>query len=267
MSRFCKNCGQPLHPNARFCPSCGHPVGQTTQPSNTYSNNNNYQQQPYAQQQPYTPYQPPKKKWTPGKTILLVVLVLIVGAVYGIRRYEKIRQEQIEQRIELSKSVIKRYASQKDKSEKLGTTSEDFVKSIENVVQAEEPKKSEGSNEIMVGEIMVKDEDFFGVVVPIPDIGVVSKEVYHGDSTARSVYFKDISYEQYIDYCKQLEALPGWEPDSRWNVANLPEDHNERSTRCIGEYQSMYVSLDYYDDEYAERSGGTNFRMYVTPYE
>lgn len=266
MTRFCVNCGSPLNDDARFCTNCGHPVGQANQPSNTYSNNN-YQQQPYAQQQSYAPYQPPKKKWTPGKIILIVALVLIAGAVFGIRHYEKMRKERIEQRLELSKSVINRPAIQDDKSEKLSTTSEDIDEIIENEVKVEEPENSEESDEIMIGEIMVKDEDFFGVVVPIPDIGVVSQDVFQGDSTARSVYFNDISYEQFIDYCKQLEALPGWEPDSRWNVANLPEDHNEKNARCIGVYQSMYVSLEYYDDEYAERSGGANFKLYVTSYE
>jgi len=199
---------------------------------------------------------------------LVVVLVLIVGAVVGFRRYDKMRKEQIKQRIELSKSVIKGQASQDDKSEKLSTTSEDIDEIIENEVKVEEPEKSEESDEIMIGEIMVKDEDFFGVVVPIPDIGVVSQDVFQGDSTARSVYFNDISYEQFIDYCKQLEALPGWKADSRWNVANFPKDYNDSSSvRCIGEYQSMYVSLEYYDDEYAERSGGANFKLYVTSYE
>lgn len=267
MTRFCVNCGAPLEEDSRFCTSCGHPVGQATQPSNTYSNNNNYQQQPYAQQQSYAPYQPPKKKWTPGKIILIVALVLIAGAVFGIRHYEKMRKERIEQRLELSKSVIKKSASQREKSKKLGITSEDIDKTIEKAVQAEEPKVSEESSETMVNKIMVKDEDFFGVVVPIPDIGVVSQDVFQGDSTARSVYLNDISYEQFIDYCKQLEALPGWKADSRWNVANLPEDHNKKGARCIGEYQSMYVSLEYYDDEFAERSGGANFRLYVTSYE
>ena len=119
----------------------------------------------------------------------------------------------------------------------------------------------------MVSKIKVKDEDFFGVVVPIPEIGTITENVFHGDSTARSVYFNDISYEQFIDYCKQLEALPGWKADSRWNVANLPKDHNEKNARCVGEYQSMYVSLEYYDDEYAERSGGAHFKLYVTSYE
>ena len=266
MTRFCVNCGSPLNDDARFCTNCGHPVGQANQPSNTYSNNN-YQQQPYAQQQSYAPYQPPKKKWTPGKIILIVALVLIAGAVFGIRHYEKMRKERIEQRLELSKSVINRPAIQDDKSEKLSTTSEDIDEIIENEVKVEEPEKSEESDEIMIGEIMVKDEDFFGVVVPIPDIGVVSQDVFQGDSTARSVYFNDISYEQFIDYCKQLEALPGWKADSRWNVANLPEDHNEKNARCIGVYQSMYVSLEYYDDEFAERSGGANFKLYVTSYE
>ena len=279
MPNFCKNCGQPLNPDARFCPKCGQPVGQAAQPTNTYSNNN-YQQQPYAQrppqqvyqyggQPPYQPpyQQPPKKKWTPGKIILIVVLVLIMSAVFGFRRYEKMRQERIEQRMELSKSVIKKPVGQDDGAEKLDATSENIDKNIENEVQAQELEKGEGSSEIIVGEVMVKDEDFFGVVVPIPDIGVVSKDVFQGDSTARSVYFNDISYEQYVDYCKQLEALPGWKADNRWNVANLPEDHNERSARCIGVYQSMYVSLDYYDDKYAERSGGTNLKLYVTSYE
>ncbi len=249
MPKFCEYCGAPLNDDARFCTNCGHPVGQANQPSNTYSNNN-YQQPPYAQQPAYAPYQPPKKKWTPGKIILIVALVLIVGAVFGFRRYDKMRKEQIKQRIELSKSVIKGQASQD-----------------ENEVQAEEPMKSEESSEIMESEIMVKGEDFFGVVVPIPDNWVISKDEFQGDSTARSVYFTDISYEQYIDYCKQLEALPGWKADSRWNVAHFPKDHNKKSARCIGVYQSMYVSLDYYDDEYAERSGGANFKLYVTSYE
>ena len=268
MPKFCQNCGAPLNEGARFCANCGNPVAQPTQP---------YPRQPYDQQQGYQyggqpPYHPPyqqqpKKKGGCGKVTLIVVLVLIMGAVFGFRRYEKMRKERIEQRMELSKSVIKEPACQDDKSEMLNTTSEDIDEIIENEVQAEEPMKSEESSEIMESKIMMKGEDFFGVVVPIPDIGFISKDVFLGDSTARNVYFNNISYEQYIDYCKQLEALPGWEADSRWNVANFPEDHNKKGARCIGVYQSMYVSLDYYDDEYAERSGGANFKLYVTSYE
>lgn len=275
MPKFCQYCGAPLNEGARFCTNCGHSVGQANQSFNAYTKNTNYQQ-PYAQQPPqqgyqyggqppfqHTNQQPPKKKGGCGKVTLVVVLVLIVGAVVGFRRYDKMRKEQIKQRIELSKSVIKGQASQDDKSENLVTTSEDIDEIIEIAEKAEEPKKSEGSS-----EINVKGEEFFGVVVPIPDNWVISKDEFQGDSTARSVYFTDISYEQYIDYCKQLEALPGWEADSRWNVAHFPKDHNDSSSvRCIGEYQSVLVSLDYSNDEYAEKHGGTNLRLYVTSYE
>ena len=121
------------------------------------------------------------------------------------------------------------------------------------------------------GEFKVKNEDFFGVTLPVPDVGTVTENVTKENSfgmTATTIRIKGISYAQFIEYCKVLEALPGWEvyegsyPE---DVAHLPEDHNLKSrNEFTGNYDKLpHIAVTYYSDQYAESSNLPNFCLLV----
>ena len=234
MSKFCQYCGSPLNEGARFCPGCGHPVSQTKQ------------QQPYAQQPPQQGYQyggqppyqppyqqPPQKRWGCGKVALVVFLVLLV--VLGVGGYFL-------------------YDLVKDKIEETNSMVEETV---------EKPAATQKSQS--TSKLKLKYEMFFDVAIPIPDFGVITKDELESHETARRIRFDKISYKQFIEYCKMLEALPGWEADKADNVAHFPKDYNDRmSARCAGHYHSLYVVVTYYNDKFVADIGEPNFMLYVS---
>ena len=130
----------------------------------------------------------------------------------------------------------------------------------ETVEKPAATQKSQSSS-----KLKLKDEMFFDVAIPIPDFGVITKDELESHETARRIRFDKISYKQFIEYCKMLEALPGWEADKADNVAHFPKDYNDRmSARCAGHYHSMYVVVTYYNDEFVADIGEPNFMLYVS---
>ena len=241
MSKFCQYCGSPLNEGARFCPGCGHPVSQTKQ------------QQPYAQQPPQQGYQygvqppyqppyqqPPKKKGGCGKVALIVFLVLLVVVGAGVYLF---------------------YDTAKDKIEEVKSQMEESKSMVEETV--EKPAATQKSQS--TSKLKLKYEMFFDVAIPIPDFGVITKDELESHETARRIRFDKISYKQFIEYCKMLEALPGWEADKADNVAHFPKDYNDRmSARCAGHYHSLYVVVTYYNDKFVADIGEPNFMLYVS---
>ena len=121
------------------------------------------------------------------------------------------------------------------------------------------------------GKFKTKDNTFFGVTLPIPDIGTVTEfntEVNGWGEEVTTIRIDGMSYEQYIEYCKILEALPGWEvyegsfPE---DVAHFPEDYNSQSkVDFSGSYKSLpHISVHYYSDKQCEKNGYPHFCMFI----
>jgi hypothetical protein len=136
------------------------------------------------------------------------------------------------------------------------------------------PGDGEGMNsgdEQSSGEFKVKDEDFFGVTLPVPAVGTVTEKVTKENSygmTATTIRISGLSYAQFIEYCKILEALPGWEVYEGMHpedVAHLPEDHNLNDrNEFTGNYDKLpHIAVTYYSDKTAEKSNLPNFCMVV----
>ena len=121
------------------------------------------------------------------------------------------------------------------------------------------------------GKFKTKDNTFFGVTLPIPDIGTVTEfntEVNGWGEEVTTIRIDGMSYEQYIEYCKILEALPGWEvyegsfPE---DVAHFPEDYNSKSmVEFTGNYKSLpHIAVKYLSDKACEKNGYPHFCMFV----
>lgn len=297
MSKFCEYCGAPLKEGVRFCTSCGHSVTQSAQPSEqTTYNQNQYnggsytqqqpshtQQPPYAQQPPQQayayggqpPYQQPQKKKGGCCLIALIVLLVILAALgiggYFAYKYAKDNFNEVKDKIEeslgmpLSSIIDFDDPEQLEKLEELGVTSEDIGKIKEMVDQNDKPKKSKGSNKS--SKIKVKDEEFFGVAFPFPDMGEITSNFTDWTSSGEvnAFYIDKISYQQFIEYCKLLEALPGWEPDARDNVARFPKDYNEKMmTQCVGNYNGqLHVVVTYLSDSFIKGTDMSHFGFKV----
>ena len=298
MPKFCEYCGAPLKEGVRFCTSCGHSVTQSAQPSeqNTYNQNqynggsyaqqqpSHTQQPPYAQQPPQQayayggqpPYQQPKKKKGGCCLIALIVLLVILAALgiggYFAYKYAKDNFNEVKDKIEeslgmpLSSIIDFDDPEQLEKLEELGVTSEDIDKIKEMVDQNDKPKKSKGSNKS--SKIKVKDEEFFGVTLPIPDFGKYTEYETESNSfndEVTTIRIDGISYEQYKEYCKLLEGLSGWEADKDENCAHFPSDYNSvPKVRFTGTYGSLpHISVQYFSDRGSKAKGKPNFCMLV----
>ena len=299
MTQFCQNCGAPLKDNARFCPSCGHQMGQSAQSSTQYTNNQNQysqkqynaggyaqQQQPYAYQQPQQgyayggqppyqpPYQQPQKKKGGCCLVALIVVLAILAALgiggYFVYKYAKDKFEDAKDMIEesfglpLSSIIDFDNPEQLEKLEEMGVTSEEIDKIKEMAGQNDKPdktKKGKGGK-----KIAVKDEDFFGVTLPFPDMGEITTNFsdWSGSIETKIFYIDKISYKQFIEYCKMLEALPGWEAHEEDNVANFPKDYNKKMmTMCVGDYNGLHVVVTYICDSFIKGTDKPHFTLQV----
>ena len=288
---YCTNCGAPLKEGAGFCTSCGQPIAQSAQPSaqNTY-NQNQYnggsyaqqqpsytQQPPYAQQPPqqayayggYPPYQQPQKKKGGCCLVALIVLLVILAALgiggYFLYKYAKDKFEDAKDMIEGTigvplSSIIS--SENREELEKLGVTSEDIDKITEMA------EKNDTSNKKGKGgkKIAVKDEDFSGATLPFPDMGVITTNFsdWSGSIETKVYYFDKINYQQFIEYCEMLEALPGWVAHEEDNVAHFPKNYNKKMmTMCVGDYNGLHVVVKYLSDSFIKDTDMPHFSLQV----
>lgn len=289
MSKICEYCGAPLKDNARFCTSCGHPVAGPSQPSQQPRSPQQPQQgnpygqqppqgQPYRQQQPqpgYPPRQPygqpqgnqvkfqpsaqaympqqPKKK---GGTVALIVILLVVAGLgiggYFLYRAGKGKVDELKTRME---ETLEQPSSEPEKVEK---TKKDET-------PAEKPQMSMGT-----GKVKVKNAEFFGVPLPIPDIGTVTEHTTEPKGNgyeAITIRIDGISYEEYIEYCKQLESIDGWK--SMRKVSSFPENYNDWGTMVTfsGFYRApLSVCVYYLSDSYREGTDWPSFQLQLLNY-
>ena len=121
------------------------------------------------------------------------------------------------------------------------------------------------------GKFKTKDNTFFGVTLPVPDVGRVTMnetEVNSFGEEVTTIRIDGMSYEQYKEYCQTLEDLPGWEvyegsfPE---DVAHFPEDYNSQSkVDFAGNYKSLpHISVHYYSDKQCEKNGYPHFCMFI----
>lgn len=259
MPKFCKYCGTPLEEGARFCTGCGHPVAQSAQQQPSYTQQPPQQAYAYGGQPPYQ--QPQKKKG--GCCLVALIVLLVILAALGIGGYffYKFANDKFEEAKEMIEETIgvpfssMISSENREELEKPGVTSEDIDKP--NKVK----KEKEGK------KIAVKDEDFFGVTLPFPDMGVITTNFsdWSGSIETKIYYFDKISYQQFIEYCKMLEALPGWVAHEKDNVAHFPKDYNEKMmTLCVGDYNGLHVVVKYLCDSFIEGTDMSHLSLQVT---
>lgn len=112
----------------------------------------------------------------------------------------------------------------------------------------------------------LKYEIFFDEGLPFPDFGEIALRDtdYTSSGQVESVFIDKISYKQFIEYCKMLEALPGWESCGEETVARFPKDYNKKMlTVCAGDYHGLHVSVCYRSDKFIEGTNTPNFRISV----
>lgn len=286
---YCTNCGAPLKEGAGFCTSCGQPIAQSAQPSaqNTY-NQNQYnggsyaqpqpsytQQPPYAQQPPqqayayggYPPYQQPQKKKGGCCLVALIVLLVILAALgiggYFLYKYAKDKFEDAKDMIEGTigvplSSIIS--SENKEELEKLGVTSEDIGKIKEMAEKNDKPNKAKKSQS--APQIKLKYEMFFDETLPFPDFGEIT--VNSTDFGTQTIRMDKISYAEFVEYCKLLEAQPGWEAHKEDNVAHFPKDYNDKmQTMCVGDYHGLHVVVCYLCDSFVKDTDMPHVRISV----
>lgn len=256
MPRFCNQCGTPLRDGARFCPNCGKTIEQPSfqqqaQPQYQQAQPQYQQVQPQYQQPQPTYQQPPKKKGGFGIVALVVVLIVIIAGGAGFYYFKfKPDKERKEEILEQSMSTVinSQETATPQKVEKAETP-------------AAKPQKTMGT-----GKVKVKEAEFFGVTLPIPDIGTVTenKTVDKGSGNeVITIRYDGISYQEYIEYCKQLESINGWK-SLRGKAASLPEDYNNGGTMVTftGFYRSpLYVNVYYLSDYYRDGSDWPPFAL------
>lgn len=288
MTKFCQYCGSPLNEGAKFCTNCGHPVAQAAQPSDTYndypnndSSNNNYQsnnytnnnpnyQQPYQQpsytqqppQQAYAyggqmPYQqPPKRKGGCGKVALIVMLVIIavVGAgVYFLYKYAADEFEDAKEKME--ETMGQSISTILNSEDNDGNT--EMANRKEKTDKSNKAKKSQSAP-----QIKLKYEMFFDEALPFPDFGEITEN--STDFGTQTIRMDKISYAEFVEYCKLLEAQPGWEAHKEDNVAHFPKDYNDKmQTMCVGDYHGLHVVVCYLSDSFIDGSDMPHVRISV----
>ncbi|MBO4262665.1 MAG: hypothetical protein J5903_02645 [Clostridia bacterium] len=108
--------------------------------------------------------------------------------------------------------------------------------------------------------------NFFGV--ELPQVANHNKVCEYSESTsgdALTVRIDGVTYDEYKSYCRQLEALTGWEADDDENAASFPEDYNSRSkVYFTGAYLTLpHVSVQYYSDKTCQNNKYPHFVMFV----
>ena len=264
MPRFCENCGVPLREGVRFCTKCGHPVAQPSQPSTPSPTPTPNYQQPDVQQpqsgRPYSgrpPYQqPPKKKRTRGRIMLAVLLAMFVGAGAGVIYQYKAGKLGTKSRSEPSAAATTT-APEQDHPQ----PSQAEEKPQKNKAK-DEPQKNK-----VKSKIKIKDEEFFGVTLPIPDIGKIienSRVKVRGQEVV-TIRIDSISYQEFIEYCKTLESLHDWKASKSYRVSRFPKDYNEEPmVICAGSYGDLSnITVKYFSDELCEDPDTPHFNLTV----
>ena len=109
--------------------------------------------------------------------------------------------------------------------------------------------------------------DFNGTTLPGPKTGgKITEWTVKSDSV--TIRIDGISYDEYIAYCKTLEALSGWkvyEGDYPEDVSHFPADYNARSkVYFTGIYGNLpRISVQYYSDKTCASNGKPHFCMFV----
>lgn len=256
MQRFCDQCGAPLKDGAKFCPNCGNSTQEQAQPQ--------YQQpRPTYQQPPQANYggqvsnnqQSPQKNGG-GPVTVIIALLLLVGGPLGYY-YFKFKPEK--ERAQRNREEAMSAFIQSQKKVRQQKTKE-FENTENTETPAEKPQQSMGT-----GKVKVKEVEFFGVTLPIPDIGTVTenKTVDKGvGNELITIRYDGISYEDYIEYCKQLESIHGWK--SMRGTSDFPEDYNNTVTMVTftGFYKSpLYVNVYYLSDYYRDGTDWPAFAL------
>lgn len=128
---------------------------------------------------------------------------------------------------------------------------EQYTEEEEEPVEAEEqPKKPNISSK----NIVPIPEEFYGVHIPHPDgydKGTrADREINSWGQDAWTIWIHGMNYEEYVTYCKKLEALPDWEPDEDENVSNLPETYNDSIVYFSGSMPGAeHIVVKYKDDK------------------
>lgn len=188
---------------------------------------------------------------------LVVVLVIIVAGGAGFYYFKfKPDKERTEDIMEQSMSTV--ISSQEmatpEKTDKIGKTPKTDT-------PAEKSQKGMGT-----GKVKVKEAEFFGVTLPIPAIGTVTENKTDPKGNGNEVItirIDGISYQDYIEYCKQLESIDGWK-SLRSKAASLPEDYNSSGTMVsfTGFYRSpLYVNVHYLSDYYRDGTDWPAFAL------
>ena len=259
MPKFCEYCGAPLNEGAKFCTGCGHPVTQPSRPStpsqpSTPTPTPNYHQ-PDIQQPEIQ--QPPKKKGTRGMIMLTVLLAMFVGAGAGVIYQYKAGKLGTKSRPEPSAAAT---TTAPDQGEPQPSQAEEKPQKSK---AKDEPKKSK-----VKSKIKIKDEEFFGVTMPIPDIGKIIEnktEKGSGGEEVATIRIDSISYQEFIEYCKTLESLRDWKATKTYRVSRFPKDYNEEPmVICAGSYGELSnITVKYYSDELCEDPETPHFNLTV----
>ena len=129
-------------------------------------------------------------------------------------------------------------------------------------------KKDKSRKSKSNSKIKVKHEDFFGVTLPIPDIGeIIENKIDYVSQNQKvaTLRIDKISYQEFIEYCKLLESLPDWKSSKSYNVACFPKDYNsETMIICSGSYGDLSnITVKYFSDELCEDPEIPHFNMSV----
>lgn len=263
MPKFCQYCGAPLKEGARFCTGCGHSVAQPSQPINP-TPTPNYHQPDVQQPQSGRPYggrllyqQLPKKTRARGRIMLTVLLAMFVGAGAGVIYQYKAGKLGTKSRPEPSAAAT---TTAPDQGEPQPSQAEEKPKKSK---AKDEPKKNK-----VKSKIKIKDEEFFGVTMPIPDIGKIIEnktEKGSGGEEVATIRIDSISYQEFIEYCKTLESLRDWKASKTYRVSRFPKDYNEEPmVICAGSYGELSnITVKYYSDELCEDPETPHFNLTV----
>ncbi len=262
--RFCIACGQEMAVNALFCPRCGAQAPAEPQAALQGA----YTQPPqgaYAPQQPvyapvYAAPQPPPKKKGKGIVVLLI-LVVILGGVgwFGFREGGFLRGI-LGDKPEPAEKTPKPTASATEKpSAAKPSAAPATVKPTEVP-----PEPTQAPPPAAPGEVTGWQGTFNGTALPGPETGGEITEWQVKDDSV-TIRIDGMSYEEYIAYCKKLEALSGWEVVNDEDTAHFPDDYNQRSkVYFTGAYGDLpHIAVQYYSDQQCQNSGYPHFCMFV----
>ena len=134
----------------------------------------------------------------------------------------------------------------------------------ESATPAESSGSSSGDTEGSGLNTIDWNGSFNGTELPQPD-GFPKVCEYTVKDDSVTIRIDGMSYDQYIAYCKKVEALDGWKADEDENVAHFPSDYNTRSkVYCTGAYGNLpHISIQYYSDSTCKKAELPHFCMFM----